>query len=56
MDESDYAKIMHAIGRTLRERYAMTLKEPFPSYFADLLLSLEQLLRSRAGNPPPNGA
>ena len=50
MDEPDYAKIMHAIGRTLRDQYAGMLKEAFPSQLAELLLRLEQ--RLEADLPP----
>jgi hypothetical protein len=50
MDESDHVKIAHAIGRTLRDEYAGTLKEAFPSQLAELLLRLEQ--HSEANSPP----
>ena len=50
MDEPAHVKIAHAIGRTLRDGYAGTLKEAFPSQLAELLLRLEQ--RSEADLPP----
>ena len=53
MDEPDYAKIMHAIGRTLRDQYAGMLKEAFPSQLAELLLRLEQRLEA---DLPPKAA
>lgn len=50
MDESIHVKIVHAVGRTLRDQYAGMLKEAFPSQLADLLMHLEQ--RSEADLPP----
>jgi hypothetical protein len=63
MDEPDHAKIAHAIGTDLRERYANALREPFPTHLTGLLAYLavveaigpehagEQQSRSESANP-----